>query len=53
MKFSSSSKSFLFTKPRLLEEKAKIAELEEEATFMLEKQKPENQAKMLQIQGVY
>ena len=36
---------------KLLEEKAKIAELEAEATFMMEKQKAEQQAKMLQIQG--
>ena len=35
----------------LLEEKAKIAELEAEVTFMMEKQKTEQQAKMLQIQG--
>ena len=35
----------------MLEEKAKIAELEAEVTFLLEKQKAENQAKMLQIQG--
>ena len=48
-KSSSSSKSS--TKLKLLEEKAKIAELEAEATFLLEKQKAENQAKILQIQG--
>ena len=35
----------------LFTENAKIAELETEATFLLEKQKAENQAKMLQIQG--
>ena len=35
----------------LLEEKAKIVELEAETTFMMEKQKAEQQAKMLQIQG--
>ena len=34
----------------LLEEKAKIVELEAETTFMMEKQKAEQQAKMLQIQ---
>ena len=48
-KSNSSSKSF--TKRNLLEEKAKFAELEAEVTFMLEKQKGQNQAKMLQIQG--
>ena len=48
-KASSSSKSS--TKLKLLEEKAKIDELETEATFLSEKQKAENQAKMLQIQG--
>ena len=48
-KSSSSSKSS--TKLKLLEEKAKVAELEAEATFLLEKQKAENQAKILQIQG--
>ena len=36
---------------KLLKEKIKIAELEAEATFMMEKQKVEQQAKMLQIQG--
>ena len=36
---------------KLLEEKAKIAELEAEATLMMEKQKAQQQAKMLQIQG--
>ena len=36
---------------KLLEEKAKIAELKAEATFAMEKQKAEQQAKMLQIQG--
>ena len=36
---------------KLLEEKAKIAELEAEATFLTEKQKAKQQAKMLQIQG--
>ena len=36
---------------KLLEEKAKIAELEAEATFMMEKQKAEQQAKMFQIKG--
>ena len=36
---------------RLLEEKAKTAELEPEVTFMMEKQKAEQQAKMLQFQG--
>ena len=36
---------------KLLEEKAKIAELKAEATFVMEKQKAEQQAKMLQIQG--
>ena len=46
---SGSSKSS--TQLKLLEEKAKIAELEAEATFIMEKQKPEQQAKMLQIQG--
>ena len=46
---SGSSKSS--TQLKLLEEKAKIAELEAEATFMMEKQKAEQQAKMLQIQG--
>ena len=35
----------------LLEEKVKISELKAEATFMMEKQKAEQQAKMLQIQG--
>ena len=48
-KSSSSSKSS--TKLKLLEEKAKVAELEAEATFLLEKQKAENQVKILQIQG--
>ena len=48
-KSSGSSKSS--TQLKLLEEKAKIAELEAEATFMMEKQKAEQQAKMLQIQG--
>ena len=48
-KSSSSSKSS--TKLKLLKEKAKMAELEAEPTFLLEKQKTENQAKMLQIQG--
>ena len=37
---------------KLLEEKIKIADLEAEATFMMEKQKVKQQAKMLQIQGV-
>ena len=46
---SSSSKSF--TKLNLSEEKAKVAELEAEATLLLEKQKAENQEKILQIQG--
>ena len=46
---SGSSKSS--TQLKLLEEKAKIAELEAEATFIMEKQKAEQQAKMLQIQG--
>ena len=36
---------------KLLEEKAKIEELEDEATFIMEKQKAEQQAKILQIQG--
>ena len=36
---------------KLLEEKTKIVELEAEATFMMEKQKVEQRAKMLQIQG--
>ena len=35
----------------MLEEKTKVAELEIEATFLLEKQKAENEAKILQIQG--
>ena len=48
-KSSSSSKSS--RKLKLLQEKAKIAELEAEATFLLEKQKAENQTKILQIQG--
>ena len=48
-KSSSSSKSS--RKLNLLQEKAKIAELEAEATFLLEKQKAENQTKILQIQG--
>ena len=39
------------TQWKLLEEKAKIVELEAEATFMMEKQKAEQQGKMLQIQG--
>ena len=34
----------------MIEEKVKIAELEAEAAFLLEKQKAENQAKMQQIQ---
>ena len=46
---SGSSKSS--TQLKLLEEKAKIAELEAEATFLTEKQKAKQQAKMLQIQG--
>ena len=46
---SSSSKSS--TKLNLSEEKAKVAELEAEATLLLEKQKAENQEKILQIQG--
>ena len=46
-KFSSSSKSSTLLK--LLEVKAKIAELEAAATFMMEKQKAEQQAKMLQV----
>ena len=45
---SGSSKSS--TQLKLLEEKAKIAELEAEATFIIVKQKAEQQAKMLQIQ---
>ena len=36
---------------KLLEEKTKIVELEAKATFMMEKQKVEQRAKMLQIQG--
>ena len=48
-KSGGSSKSS--TQLKLLEEKAKIAELEAEATFMMEKQKAEQQAMMLQIQG--
>ena len=44
---SNSSKSS--SKLMLLEEKARIPDLEVEATFLLEKQKAENQAKMLQI----
>ena len=48
-KSSGSSKSS--TQLKLLEEKAKLAELEAEATFIMEKQKAEQQAKMLQIQG--
>ena len=36
---------------KLLEEKAKIAELEAEASFLIEKQKAEQQAKILQIEG--
>ena len=47
----SSSNSKSSTKLKLLEEKAKIAELKAEATFVMEKQKAEQQAKMLQIQG--
>ena len=39
------------TQLKLLEEKATIAELEAEATLMMEKQRAEQQAKMLQIQG--
>ena len=35
----------------MLEEKAKIVELEADATFMMEKQKAEQQAKMFHIQG--
>ena len=36
---------------KLLDKKAKITELEAKATFMKEKQKVEQQTKMLQIQG--
>ena len=43
----SSSNFKPFTKMNLLEEKTKIAELESEATFLLEKQKTENKAKIL------
>ena len=39
------------TKLKLLKEKAKVAELEAEATFLLEKQKAKNQVKILPIQG--
>ena len=46
-KSSNSSKSS--SKLMLLEEKARIPDLEVGATFLLEKQKAENQAKMLQI----
>ena len=46
---SSSSKSS--TQLKLLEEKAKIADFEADLTFIMEKQKAEQQAKMLQIQG--
>ena len=48
-KSSSSSKSS--KKLKLLEENAEVAELEVEATFLLQKQKAENQSKILQIQG--
>ena len=47
-KSSSSSKSS--TKLKLLEEKAKCAELKTETTLLLEKQKTENPAMILQIQ---
>ena len=46
-KSSGSSKSS--TQLKLLEEKTKTAELEAKARFMIEKQKAEQQAKMLQI----
>ena len=42
----SSGSSKLSTKLKLLEEKAKIAELEAEATFIMEKKKAEQQAKI-------
>ena len=45
---SGSSKSL--TQLKLLEDKAKIAELKAEATFIMEKQKGEQQAKILHIQ---
>ena len=48
-KSSSNSKSS--AKLKLIEEKTKIAELEAEAKFLLEKANAESQAKMLQIQG--
>ena len=46
-KSSGSISSKSFTKLKLLLEKAKIAELEAEAAFMLDKQKANNQEKML------
>ena len=49
IKSSSSSKSS--TKLKMLKEKVRIAKLEAEGTFLLEKQKTENQAKMLQLEG--
>ena len=48
-KSSGSSRSS--TQWKLLEEKATIAELEAEATLMMETQRAEQEAKMLQIQG--
>ena len=50
-KSSGSTKSS--TQLKLLQVKAKIAELQAEATFMMEKQKAEQQAKMLQLQGEF
>ena len=47
-KSSGSSRSS--TKLKLLEKKARIAELEAEATLMMEQQKAETQAKMFQLQ---
>ena len=47
-KSSGSSRSS--TKLKLLEEKARIAELEADATLMMEQQKAETQAKMFQLQ---
>ena len=47
-KSSGSSRSS--TKLKLLEERARIAELEAEATLMMEQQKAETQAKMFQLQ---
>ena len=47
-KSSGSSRSS--TKSKLLEEKARIAKLEAEATLMMEQQKAETQAKMFQLQ---